>query len=393
MKIRKLTGLLCAVSVLLSFSACGSKENSEDKSSSEATTSSAEVTEKETAENRTEASDEEETKVPSANSDEDINDVVIKDIEDTLAALSSEYETLKSEIDTYTKFLSGTEKMDDFCARVYDTNYNLCVKMCEYSLEYAEDIVNSGMSNDDKYDELDELYDSIYDDGGEEIYDGIYDGILEDMYDDFYDGLLDDAYDNEEYSEYSEWYDMRSNEYERWYDTRSDVYEDWYDMRSDIYEFWTDLRSELWDDDIEKAKKKIEDFREDVEKIKEDAGQADNNTSDSEENTESDSETETKVPEEDKPAENLVDGMRPEFKEALDSYEDFFDEYCDFMKKFNESPDDLSLLSEYTEYLTQYSETMEKMSELDDGEMNDAEMKYYLEVTNRISQKLLDAAL
>ena len=58
---------------------------------------------------------------------------------------------------------------------------------------------------DTKYDELEELYNRIYDDAGNEIYDGIYDGILEDMYDDFYDGLLDDAYDNEEYSEYSEW--------------------------------------------------------------------------------------------------------------------------------------------------------------------------------------------
>ena len=92
-------------------------------------------------------------------------------------------------------------------------------------------------------------------------------------------------------------------------------------------------------------------------------------------------------------AESLVDGMRPEFKETLDSYEDFFNEYCDFMKKFNESPNDLSLFGEYIEYLSQYSETMGKIGELDDGEMNDAEMKYYLEVTNRINKKLIDAAL
>lgn len=163
-------------------------------------------------------------------------------------------------------------------------------------------------------------------------------------------------------------------------------------MRSDIYEFQSDLRGELWSDDIDKVQEKIEDFRKDVEKLKRDAGQAKNSTTSNEgENIASD--TETEVPEEDKPAENLVDGIRPEFKEALDSYEDFFDEYCDFMKKFNESPDDLSLLGEYTEYLTQYSETMEKMDELDDGEMNDAELKYYLEVTTRINQKLIDAAL
>lgn len=87
------------------------------------------------------------------------------------------------------------------------------------------------------------------------------------------------------------------------------------------------------------------------------------------------------------------EGIRPEFKEALDSYEKFFDKYCAFMKKYKESPNDLTLLGEYTDYLTQYTETMEKMSALDDGEMNDEELKYYIKVTNRINEKLIDAAL
>lgn len=93
------------------------------------------------------------------------------------------------------------------------------------------------------------------------------------------------------------------------------------------------------------------------------------------------------------PAENLVDGMRPEFKEAIDSYEAFFDEYCEFMKKYNESPDDLTLLTQYAEYIAQYTDTMSKMEALDNGEMNDAESKYYIEVTSRINQKLLEIAL
>jgi len=392
MKTKRIIALLCATAMLLSFTACDSKNRDEDKSSSEAISSSAETTEKQDAESKTDAPKEEETKAPSANLDGDLDDIVIKDVEDTVTALNVEYEGLKAEIDTYAKYLSNTDKMEAFYAKIQDTNYSLCVRMYEYSLDYAESIVNSDMSNDDKYDELEELYDSIYDDAGNEMYDGIYDGILDDMYEDFYDGLLDDAYDNEEYSEYSEWSDARSDEYEWWSDTRSNVYEDWSDMRSDIYEFQSDLRGELWNDEIDKALEKIEDFREDVEKLKGDAGQVENSTT-SDEGENSASDTETEVPEEDKHAENLVDGMRPEFKEALDSYEDFFDEYCDFMKKFNESPDDLSLLGEYTEYLTQYSETMEKMDKLDDGEMNDAEMKYYLEVTTRINQKLIDAAL
>lgn len=50
--------------------------------------------------------------------------------------------------------------------------------------------------------------------------------------------------------------------------------------------------------------------------------------------------------------ENLVDGMRPDFKEAMDSYEAF--------------------------------------EEWEEDEMNDAELKYYLDVNNRVMQKMLD---
>ncbi|MGN1110556.1 MAG: DUF6591 domain-containing protein [Oscillospiraceae bacterium] len=93
------------------------------------------------------------------------------------------------------------------------------------------------------------------------------------------------------------------------------------------------------------------------------------------------------------PADKPSEGIRPEIKEALDSYEKFFDKYCDFMKKFNNSPTDLALITEYTEYMTQYTDTMNKMNKINDGNLNDAELKYYLEVTNRINQKLIDAAL
>ena len=66
----------------------------------------------------------------------------------------------------------------------------------------------------------------------------------------------------------------------------------------------------------------------------------------------SDAESEEKIeevpaiseqPEEVEPAENdssseeMVDGMRVSFKEAMDSYEKFFDEYVAFMKKYQES--------------------------------------------------------
>lgn len=102
---------------------------------------------------------------------------------------------------------------------------------------------------------------------------------------------------------------------------------------------------------------------------------------------------ETDITETEEAANVPVDGIRPEIKDALDSYEAFFVEYCDFMKKLNESPDDFTLLGEYAEYSAQYFETMDKIDQMDDSEMIDEELKYYLKVTNRINEMLIDVSL
>lgn len=118
-------------------------------------------------------------------------------------------------------------------------------------------------------------------------------------------------------------------------------------------------------------------------------------TSDESESTEAPVEEpseETKEPEEtkEKQDENLVDGMRPEFKEAMDSYEEFYKEYCDVLKKYSSNPTDLSILTEYTKLTEQSVEMSEKFEAWDEGEMNDAELKYYLEVSGRVTQMLLE---
>ena len=86
----------------------------------------------------------------------------------------------------------------------------------------------------------------------------------------------------------------------------------------------------------------------------------------------------------------LVDGMRPEFKEAMDSYEEFYKEYCDVLKKYSNNPTDLSILTEYTKLMEQSVEMSEKFEAWDEGEMNDVELKYYLEVSGRVTQMLLE---
>ena len=85
-------------------------------------------------------------------------------------------------------------------------------------------------------------------------------------------------------------------------------------------------------------------------------------------------------------------GIRPEFQEAMDSYEAFFDEYFAFMKSYQESANPASLMTDYLEYIAQYTETMEKLSQLGEEDLSEEEALYYAEVSLRINQKLLEVA-
>ncbi len=85
-------------------------------------------------------------------------------------------------------------------------------------------------------------------------------------------------------------------------------------------------------------------------------------------------------------------GIRPEFQEAMDSYEAFFDEYIAFMKSYQESANSISMMKDYLDYMTQYAETMDKLSKLGEEELSEQEALYYAEVSLRINQKLLEVA-
>lgn len=380
---KKICALLFGL-CMFSISACGNKvasvdtSNVQDSSQIEGTLES-----RDTEESKDNTGDEARKQIGF----EELNEVVSTDIENTISAIKSDYEKLVMEIDTYEKYLENTDKIQAFYKQVYEDTKNLCIRMREYSINYAEEIMASDKSNDDKYKDFEELYDCIYDDAGDDIYDEIYDGILDDIYDDFYDGILDDAYDNG--APYDEWSNARSDEWDWWSDARSDVYDEWSDFRSDVYDFWSDMRRELWDDDIERVEEKIVDFREDVEKIKSKGIQSEAQTSNEERNDSTSEDTESKGADEN---EELVDGMRPEFKEAMDSYEAFYDEYCNIMKKYAENPSDMKLLADYTDMLTRAAEMAEKFDAWENSDMSSAELKYYLDVNNRVIQKLLEVA-
>lgn len=86
--------------------------------------------------------------------------------------------------------------------------------------------------------------------------------------------------------------------------------------------------------------------------------------------------------------------IRPEVKEFLDSYEAFMDEYVAFMQRYNSaSQTDLAaMMGDYASFLNRYAEFSEKIDAMDESELTTAETAYYLEVTSRVSQKLLLAA-
>ena len=75
----------------------------------------------------------------------------------------------------------------------------------------------------------------------------------------------------------------------------------------------------------------------------------------------------------------------------MDSYEAFFDEYISFMQRFAEADNTLSLLVDYTDYMSQYAETMDAFNALGETDMSTEEALYYVEVSTRITKKLLES--
>lgn len=97
---------------------------------------------------------------------------------------------------------------------------------------------------------------------------------------------------------------------------------------------------------------------------------------------------------EEAPTAQQIQGVTPEFKQAMDNYEAFFDEYIAFMSKLGDDNDsnDLSVLGDYFSMLEKETKMLEEMEAIDESELSEADDAYYLEVTMRIYQKLMNAS-
>lgn len=86
-----------------------------------------------------------------------------------------------------------------------------------------------------------------------------------------------------------------------------------------------------------------------------------------------------------------IDGVNPELKAFLDSYEKFIDKYVDFMKSYMNDPSNVTkMLTEYTEIMEEYADFIEKVDAYDTKTMSAADASYYIDVTSRCTQKMLE---
>lgn len=83
-------------------------------------------------------------------------------------------------------------------------------------------------------------------------------------------------------------------------------------------------------------------------------------------------------------------GIRPEFKDAMDSYEAFYNEYCDFMQAYMQNPTNLSLLGKYAGMLSKAAEADQKFKDWKEGDLSAEELKYYLDVMTRVQKRMVD---
>ena len=191
----------------------------------------------------------------SASTIDEIEEMAIKDVEDTKAKLESERDALSEEITDFDVYTKNVDKVKTYYEGALKQTELLSIRLREYAYKYAELIMNEDASYKVKYKDLSGIYEYIYEDAGKAMYDMYYDGIIKDAYDEI---------------DYDEWYDVHSDAYDDWYDARSNAYDIWHDTRSDIYDFQYDLRSEVYDHDDERVQKKMDKFKKSILRMKED---------------------------------------------------------------------------------------------------------------------------
>ena len=86
--------------------------------------------------------------------------------------------------------------------------------------------------------------------------------------------------------------------------------------------------------------------------------------------------------------------VTPKFKQEMDAYEKFYDDYIAFMKKYTAGTGDMmSMLNDYMTMLDNLEKWTDAIDAIDESKLTPADDAYFLLVTLRVENKLLKAAI
>ena len=90
---------------------------------------------------------------------------------------------------------------------------------------------------------------------------------------------------------------------------------------------------------------------------------------------------------------NITTDVSPDIKEFLDSYELFMDKYIECMEKVESDASTISLMTDYYDILAQYDDYVKKLDKLENSSLSETDYEYYIEVTSRVTKKMLKASI
>ena len=107
--------------------------------------------------------------------------------------------------------------------------------------------------------------------------------------------------------------------------------------------------------------------------------------------SESETETETETEPESETEPELIDGMRAEFKNAMDAYEKYVDKFAVFMRNYdNGGRGDISLLSDFVKFMSGIETEKTKFAAWQENGLNEAEATCFADVAARTGEILAE---
>ena len=271
-----------------------------------------------------------------------------------------------NELNTYEVYAANNDRVDALYRHIVEEINSLCIEMKEYALRYVELILESDVSDSDKSDAIDRMYDYAGDNASEAIYSDIYNKLIGDLYDGFLgnDLVLNSVSVN---ASFEEWKYLYDDEWYRYRTARDYVYFLGDRLEADVYNFRGDIKTALINGDDERIHEKINQFKASIEVAKQIGEAFAGGASD-------------------------VSELRPEFKAAMDEYEAVYDDGCTFLVAYKAAPLNSELLAVCTDVLQRLIKAEIDFASWENKDLSAAETTYYLEVSDRVSEKLAEAS-